>query len=233
MKGLLCTGQVIKNILDESQTQDRRPMMVQPDMSFFKSQCPADGRQWDERDAKWELGNDGWYLSIPGVSQGPFKAPSKVGDILYCRETWWAVEVNAVGVQCCVFEDEFEVDSLGGRIPDPPECRYLDRQDWQYGRHPNIHMPKIHARIFLEVTEAKPPERACDISEADALAEGIETYFDGHKMWYKNYLGDCDFCGYGGAIKSFQSMWELMYPGKWEYWVWPRTFKQVDKPERK
>jgi hypothetical protein len=50
---------------------------------------------------------------------------------------------------------------------------------------PSIHMPKEAARIWVEVENIRV-ERLCNISEADALAEGIEVY--GNTQDYLRYL---------------------------------------------
>jgi hypothetical protein len=88
---------------------------------------------------------------------------------------------------------------------------------WQevgYFKRPSIHMPREAARIFLRVKDGRI-ERVQDISEEDAIAEGVERLFDHltkekYMDWanrvgehetqeeqpYKNYLwhghfGDC------------------------------------------
>ena len=98
--------------------------------------------------------------------------PYAPGDLLCVRENWWAVEVDKDGVQYCVFDDEFEIEALGGQYPAPDVLRLLDRQDWKYGRHPSIHLPKKHVRLWLKV-KSGGVERVQEISREDAAAEGV------------------------------------------------------------
>ncbi len=119
-------------------------------------------------------------------------AYGKVGDILWVRETWQKVE--------------------------HPELKYRYRADhlnptsvtWK----PSIFMPKDACRIFLEVTEIKV-ERLQDISEEDAIAEGVEvpTYKETELAKYKT---------------NFSILWEFINGEEsWESnpWVWAITFK--------
>lgn len=96
-------------------------------------------------------------------------------------------------------------------------------------------MPKSAARLWLEVVSIRP-ERLQDITEEDAIREGIEPLR--HKM-----VGDC-WRKYGKLeqgqapytlrpINSFESLWDSIYgEGAWESnpWVWRVEFRVTDKP---
>lgn len=70
------------------------------------------------------------------------------------------------------------------------------------------------ARHFWRVTEVRM-QRACDISEADALAEGFEAsidQFDGHYTLT--------------ARELFRAVFDGLYgPDAWEQWVWAISFE--------
>lgn len=133
------------------------------------------------------------------------------GDILWVRETWrWS---DALEDFCYKANSE------------NPEL-----SNWK----PSIFMPKDAARIFLKVTGIKA-ERLHDISEADAISEGIEKL----PVWknrvvenlYTNYMKD----GRGPQTPrlSFFSLWESIN-GKESLasnpWVWVYDFTKVEKP---
>lgn len=109
---------------------------------------------------------------------------------------------------------------------------------------PSIHMPKKAARIWLEVVSIRV-ERAHDISEADAISEGIESYTEEGRPRYKDYMADAsgygdpahDYPSVGIAVTSFATLWEKINGREsWEAnpWVWVVEFKVLSttgKPE--
>lgn len=87
-----------------------------------------------------------------------------------------------------------------------PECEGFTK--WR----PSIHMPRWASRITLTVTGTKI-ERLQDISEEDALAEGIS--------WSDEYEGyhteDCRCYHASDPAKSFEKLWDSIHGlGVWE-----------------
>lgn len=90
---------------------------------------------------------------------------------------------------------------------------------------PSIHMPRAASRITLEVVGVRV-ERLQDISEADAVAEGIER--SGECNW-RDYL-DHPHNDFTSARRSYRSLWEQINgPGSWgaNPWVWVVEFKRA------
>lgn len=223
MKPILFNGEMVRAVREGRKTQTRIPIRPQPDTAHWKPEYINKPKEWRPMIQLGPVHHgyspDLWCLhdvSSPTNSVGytSRKAPSQVGDILYVKETWWAVEVDEIGIQYCVFDDEFREDEHGGKVPNPPELRILERQNWRYGRHPNIHMPKWAARIFLEVTEVRC-ERIRDILEIECIAEGV----------IPKELLPCS------PYEIFADFWKSLYPGSWERndWVWVRTFKRIEQ----
>lgn len=90
----------------------------------------------------------------------------------------------------------------------------------------SIYMPRWASRLTLKMTELRV-ERLQDISEADAIAEGIEQE-DGH---WKDYLdGDSSYAT--SPIFSYKSLWESINgEGSWDLnpFVWCLDFTVINK----
>lgn len=90
-----------------------------------------------------------------------------------------------------------------------------------------IHMPKWASRFYLKVTKIRA-QRVQDISEEDAIAEGVcqsETFIGGY-----TYEG-CNR-GFTSAKGAYLHWWDVInmkhgYPSSDNPWTWAITFKQV------
>ncbi|MDN4590223.1 hypothetical protein DBA29_17165 [Xenophilus aerolatus] len=92
---------------------------------------------------------------------------------------------------------------------------------------PSIHMPRWASRILLEVTGVRV-ERLQDISEADALAEGV-TPLPGADMWTAGGASD-------GPLHAARPQWayrrlwdQINGAGSWAAnpWVWVVEFRRI------
>jgi hypothetical protein len=149
------------------------------------------------------------------------KSPYKIGDVLWVRETFYKTEAP-----------ELEGAYYYKALLDP---------SWIFKWKPSIFMPKEACRIFLKVTDVKV-ERLNDISEEDAIAEGVlfDKQFDlfhcyickdkGHKG------GDllCEDGFYKEAKQSFECLWESINgKGSWNKnpFVFVIKFERIEKPK--
>lgn len=107
----------------------------------------------------------------------------------------------------------------------------MDLQDSDIKWKPSIHMPKEAARIWLTIKSVRV-ERAQDISEADAIEEGIESDPIGDGV-YKNYMFPEGQFRYLSAPDSFKSLWRSINGAEsWNAnpWVWVIEFERTSAP---
>lgn len=209
---ILFIAPMVRAILDGRKTQTRRIMKPQPQFLTGRG-----NRIYANCDFKksWE--------DIPGTGEGsglqdcPFGA---VSDRLWVRETWrpkthnfptgWKYEYRATAEQ--------DLTPTDG--------------SWK----PSIFMPRDACRIRLEITDIRV-ERLNDISEADAISEGIESFRpvpgDGFpETLYKRYsnVGGRPGDWITHPELSFRSLWEKINgPVSWAQnpYVWVVKFKVV------
>ena len=113
-------------------------------------------------------------------------------------------------------DDEFDHDAAVYRAG-------WDRSNGGFRWRPSIHMPRWASRITLEIVSVRA-ERLQDISEADALAEGVEIDESGHAT-------RADGIAVGGARTAYAELWESINgPGSWAAnpWVWVVEFRRVE-----
>ena len=122
---------------------------------------------------------------------------------------WWPGTVWDVSVE---YSDGFELE-----LPCSGKKPKLTRERGATGWRPSIHMPRWASRITLEVVSVRV-ERLQEISETDALAEGIN--------------GEELFRAQGYAPDAFRKLWDSLNAKRGYGWaknpyVWVIEFKRL------
>lgn len=225
---ILFSGEMVKAILEGRKTQTRRIMRPQP-IPWDKE---VEEAWWSKRYKTkfWWSCNDARSMiqidELNGSLAGCGCPYGYKGSKLWVRETWQAVH----------FEKDFEtgiVDDLhhANHIPRLSNDGYwaacyeaekkwpLDSEERGFPWRPSIHMPRWASRILLEIVSVRV-ERLQDISEEDAIAEGVLNSEKPLIEGGKNLT----------VMAGFIDLWEsLNGPGSWEKnpWVWRIEFKRV------
>lgn len=174
-----------------------------------------DGRKTQ---ARWAAKPGWWQCLDPedaedlaqAVTMCPHGAPD---DRLWVKETY------AVDVPGCLRGVSYRADHQDPRGDGPahPMC-------WR----PSIHMPRWASRLTLDVTRVHV-ERLQDISEEDAIAEGLIPVVgpNSQQMWaYSETTGG----HFGDPRVAFHMLWNNIHGAKaWARnpWVWVVEFKKV------
>lgn len=138
--------------------------------------------------------------------------------------TWLKCPYGMPGDRLWVKESFVRLD------PTHPDGLWRYKADVLHANYPftsPLFMPRAASRILLEVVRVQV-ERVQQISEADAVAEGI--YWAGS---YDGYVADSDGRCYHGssAVRSYEKLWvSINGPGSLDSdpWVWVVEFKVIE-----
>jgi hypothetical protein len=124
------------------------------------------------------------------------------GDILYVREAYCPRYFDDGSP---AYRADYNEKRLSDVVPEPK---------WR----PSIHMPRSAARLFLRMTGVRA-ERLQDITEEDAIAEGVRIGIGG--------------APYFSCVNAFRALWGSLYAKSghgWDTnpWVWAYTFERTE-----
>ncbi|HBN8340773.1 TPA: hypothetical protein L3704_000130 [Pseudomonas aeruginosa] len=198
---ILFSGPMVRAILEGRKTVTRRVVKPQPD--FLGSMV--------DPNTPFKTLDAGLHARITCPHGQP-------DDRLWVREAWAAdAQVDAIAPRDLSqgepiwYPADFSVRQTG--------CSMISK-----GRgRPSIHMPRWASRILLEITAVRI-ERLQDISEKQALAEGVEL--EGEGVCWAGAAGTAS----DSPVESFRLLWELINgAGSWNAnpWVWVVEFKRV------
>lgn len=228
---ILFSTEMVRAILDGKKTQTRRTKGLEsknefPDAWSRKGNpLQTINRFWDSTKENnpnpLSLSFGFRVRGYPNETITYMKSNVKPGDIFWVRETFYktsAPELNGAYYYKASIEE-----------------------GWNFKWKPSIFMPKDACRIFLEVTDVRV-ERLQDISEEDAIAEGVlfDKDFDSYNCYLCNKKGHkagneiCEDGFFDNAHESFRSLWKSINGEEsWNHnpWVWVYEFKRVEKPK--
>ena len=189
---ILFSGPMTRALLDGTKTQTRRIMKPQPlHIEWFDHQ-----EEWCSQIGKKR------YILTPC----PYGQP---GDLSWVRETFCIVDDTGYDGDLWVdyrATPKYRSEAPAGwdNAPDDP-----DALKWK----PSIHMPRWASRLTLEITNVRV-ERLQDISEEDAIAEGIEST----RYWRDEHPASICYAVLWDSINGL---------GSWERneWAWSLSFR--------
>jgi hypothetical protein len=200
---ILFSTPMIQAILDARKTQVRQVVKNQ-----YENQLVLVGKKWQHPIGKlWEVAN--------------IKCPyGQVGDRLWVRETWHKSPYGII--YKADWERNWGDDNTKTIALDKDGEKVYVIDKWK----PSIYMPRSACRILLEITDIRV-ERLQDISEKDAIAEGVNQ-------------STCPIMPLGNSasvvdwIAGFRLLWDSInakkHPWASNPWVWVVEFKPVSKP---
>lgn len=262
---ILFTGPNVLRILAGTKTQTRRPVRRQPRGNhYFQSMWGT-----SPGPNPVSFGEVGLYREVgpdyPDDDSDNIRCPYGVpGDQLWVRETWtalgefddesrWWHEVARVfrGPKFVEYLNYKADDALVHRALTSDDARFpwesrqstwhpsedpelFDRRKWQ----PSIFMPRWASRVQLEVTRVRV-ERLKDLTEEDALAEGIEPPPERYPSWGMGGGTDAEARAQDDWIRKYGrtplqtayfNSWDKLnpgYPSSSNPWVWAITFRRL------
>lgn len=223
---ILFSAPMVRAILAGTKTQTRRAWKLPRGCEWYGE---MGGQQ-----AGWFVDVDPgapWWLHV-SECRCPYGQP---GDRLWVRETWYCDDYR-VQRGPYLKPDDLDLDqarndgTLIYRASSGDRPYEAEQPTWR----PAIHMPRWASRITLEVTGVRV-ERLQDISEADAIAEGIELrrVSESDSRWVRYGRDRSEGLAYstcGDPRESYLSLWEQINgPGSWDAnpWVWAIDIKRI------
>lgn len=209
-KGIIFSAPMVRALLDGRKTQTRRllkphPVQHVPDLAFT----------WGKYTGLWP---DDWFGHGNAIDDALPYAP---GDRLYVREAWRMPDafdahtpkaakamVTRGGYGPNVF---FEVDgtvrSAGAYTGSPGRLRSAR------------FMPRWASRLWLEVTDVRV-QRVQEISEEDAIAEGIQSFRPDHSVatFFHHTVPEYRNYGFMNARRAFEDLWNSLHTKPGETW---------------
>ena len=163
---IIMSAESVRAILNNAKTQTRR-VTVQPPPpdcgkilvgEYHPTKIDKHGEAYPGKPIFGACSEDGkWGVKCPY---------GKPGDHLWVRETWWQPPADEI------FPVQYDADTDDASRQNAK--RDLLPLGWQ--RRPSIYMPRWASRITLEITDIRV-ERLQDITEDDAIAEGVKPHW--------------------------------------------------------
>lgn len=231
---ILFSGAMVRAILSGRKTQTRRVVKPIGPLTLLMKTFVAEHQITMRHAMRLRMqGHDLWLQHLKKGVLGDLPSHRRALELCGCP-------YGQTGDRLWVKETHFESRKWRHAPVFAAAPDFIYRADYEYreelssviGCHhwrPSIFMKREASRVTLEILSVRV-ERLQDISEADALAEGIER--DAGE--FKNYnVKDKAFpwlAGVGAAVLSYKTLWESINgAGSWKAnpWVWVVEFKRI------
>lgn len=227
---ILFSAPMVRAILDGKKTQTRRVIKPQPNQptdpkwkairQFSPVTKPRPFWAWAFQDPR-----GGWVRQIETNDFPYLRCPfGNVGDELWVRETffdhgYWHNPYPHEDYENAEWHSSESPDRIAYAATDPDPGFVSD-----YRKRPSIHMPRWASRIQLRITDVRV-ERLQEISEEDAIAEGLES--DPQRYWMAP-----DYSSYSDPRDAFRVRWDSINAKRghsWDTnpWVWAVTLERI------
>lgn len=179
------------------------------------------------------------YVASPENNLCPY---GKVGDVLWVRETF-AKTTNVNSLDPWPGRNHIRTDGETEGVA-TEALIYRADGEWQWcdddGFHtersywkPSIFMPRYACRLFLKIKEIKI-ERLQDVSESDAISEGIYMRITSTPPYEQKYQIPGWPNLFNTAKQAFKSLWiSINSKDSWDNnpWVWVIEYERIEKPK--
>lgn len=218
---IIMSGDSVRSIIAGTKSMTRRAIKPQP--PEWVTSCMAAGLEEPPS----------WYDFLTGDRNElhRVKCPhGTIGDELYCKETWFCEGWDEPG-------QGLHYRASGNAADEA----WFKEMGWKW--KPSIHMPKKAARLWLRITDVRV-ERVQDISEADAIAEGVSIPVDSDGNMLIQITGEYLPVNYtekkytesseSEIIRAhFAALWDSLnakrgYPWSMSPWVFALSFERID-----
>ncbi len=221
---IIFDGESVRALLAGTKTQTRRAIRPQPpSVEAVHDKSGLDFSLYSGPDYPsgiWRVAGPVWAVGELG-SVTEWKCPfGRVGDRLWCREKW---------ARNCFMADS--------QCTGPNHCHHaatcsklrLESEEWKSP----VKMPRWASRLTLEITAVRV-ERLQEITEEDAIAEGVEK-LDFHRL-LDHRVRDAELERLSGRklppyyVRAFHAAWDKIngkrHPWASNPWVWCLTFRK-------
>ena len=194
---IIFSGPMVKAILEGRKVQSRRVVKPQPTVLQDWAAIGIAGVRFRTATIAENCLNMQNYIDELAAEECPY---GQAGDRLWVKETFWVL------------------DELGDPLTVPQPIHYdadgHTRSLEDYHKVSSIFMPRWASRITLELTGVRV-ERVQDISEEDAVAEGIEAKEPNHVVSARYRYGQ----DWNDINRKRGYSWDI------NPWIWALTFR--------
>lgn len=199
---IIFSAPMVRALIEGRKTQTRRLLKLAGRAPEFIGPrgCQDDPTCWG-----WEDSNHGDFVTLEkeeGQRMGwrDWRGAYATGDRLWVRESFVRYhDLDETDMRVGPLKTAYRADGVF-RWLDADTDTFHDTPPWK----PSIHMPRWASRLTLTVTEVRV-QRLQDISEADAIAEGVERL----------------------QVSTGQNRFSREVTGKWEGWFNAPTAQEV------